>query len=541
MSGSSLQRRLTLASLLLAGSVLGSRLLGFVRDAVIAYLMGAGRETDMYYAAFTLPDMMNYFLLGGALSITFVPLYGRLVAEGRREAERLVGVVVGTVGAALIALTLVGLALAEPLVGLVFPGFDAEQVARTAALTRIIFPGQLFFFLGGILSAVCMVHERFLPAALAPVLYNLSIIVFGVLLAPHLGIAGFSVGALVGAIAGPFFVPWWVSRRFVRVRPALAPRHPLLRRYVWISLPLMVGVTLLTADEWIGRYFGSDMAAGTITWLQNARRVMLVPMALVGQAAAQAALPYLSRLVAEARRDELRQALTGTLAAVVFLATLAAVALAWLAVPAIGAIFERGRFTRADTLQTARMLTLYCPAIVALATEAVAVRGFYAHADTWRPMLLGTAITAVSLPVYAALAAGMAGPGLALATSIGLTLYALATLALYSRVYGAVGGLRLLGALGRGLLVGALASAPPLALGWLLVDWREALPWGLRVWLEVLVGGALYALFVVLVTRRLGGPEARVLEDLQARLARRRQARAAAGLGTAAPRNDEPR
>jgi putative peptidoglycan lipid II flippase len=294
------------AAVLLASSVLLSRVLGVAREMLLADRIGAGGAADAYYASFQLPDMMNYLLAGGALSIAFLPLYTRLRTErGEEAAERLLATVLGTFGLLAALATLALWLLAGPLVVLQFGGFDAPTRVLCTRLTRIVLPAQVFFVVGGVVQATLFARGRFLAAALAPLLYNGSIIAGGLALEPWIGVEGFSWGVLAGAFLGPFLVPWLDARRRVRFALRVAPTDRDFLRYLATAAPLMIGQSLLTVDEWYGRWFGSRLAEGTIAHLTYARRLMQAPVAAVGQAIGTATLPALTRLWAEGRRREL--------------------------------------------------------------------------------------------------------------------------------------------------------------------------------------------------------------------------------------------
>src|SRR5262249_1029016 len=159
-----------------AASVLLSRVLGYAREIAIAYRLGALPEADAYRAAFQLPDLLNYFLAGGAFSIAFVPLYTRVLArEGEASADDLVAVVLGTMPAAVALFTLGLWIFADPLVALQFPRFSPEQQALVTRLTRIVLPAQICFVAGGVIRAVLMARDRFGTQALAPLVYNAGI------------------------------------------------------------------------------------------------------------------------------------------------------------------------------------------------------------------------------------------------------------------------------------------------------------------------------------------------------------------------------
>jgi putative peptidoglycan lipid II flippase len=450
--------RMGLAAILLAGSILLSKLLGFVRDAIIAYTHGASYATDAYYAAFTLPDLMSYFLAGGTLSITFIPLFSSYISRGEEdEGWQMFSTIATTMGFFLV-LIMVGLELLAPyLIPLVNPGFveDPRQLELAIEMTRIVIPAQLAFYLGGMLQATLFVREVFWPAALAPLVYNVCIIAGGVLLEPYIGIRGFSVGVVVGAMLGPLMLPLWASRKRIKYRFRFDMGDKDLHTFLLLSLPLMVGVSLVTVDEWLLRYFGSMSSDGAITWLNNARKMMMVLFAVIGQAAGQAALPYLTRLYHEGKEDEMGDMLAKSLQRVCFLSLVAAAGLVVTAKPIIYLVFQRGAFAPSDATQTASLLVFFAFGLVAWAAQALVVRGFYARKNTITPMLIGTAVVAVSLPIYWWLYRTWGVEGLAAATSIGITLNAVATVLVYRFRVGALPLDVVGGGLGRGLIFGA--------------------------------------------------------------------------------------
>ncbi len=424
MTEGSVRRRLGVAALIMTTSVLLSRVLGYVRDAVIAARHGATSDTDVYFASFTIPDLMSYMLAGGALYIVFMPMFSDYL-HSDREAEgwECFSVVSTTMGTVLACATAAVWVLVPYIVPAVLPGFTPEQVQETVTLTRIVLPAQIFFYLGGMLGATVLARERFAEAALAPLVYNALIIIGGLALGPWLGIAGFSWGALVGAALGPFGLMWWAARKrglTWRWRWSITDEN--FTKFFLRSLPVMVGFSLVSVDEWLSRYFASGMEEGAISWLQNARRLMLVPVSVLGQAAGQAALPFLSRLHAEGKKEEAASVLADALRVVGF-ATLAASAWMWVTSESvIGLFYERGEFTRYDTVSSAMALGYFSIGITFWGLQALVARGFYAMQDTWTPMLLATAALVLALPIYVSLADAMRFQGLALATSCGMAL-----------------------------------------------------------------------------------------------------------------------
>jgi putative peptidoglycan lipid II flippase len=447
------------AAALLAASVLLSRALGYLREAVLAWQVGAGAEVDAYRAGFQIPDLLNYFLAGGALSVAFVPLYTRARARARAEAERLFGTVLGTIGALAVAATALLWWQAETLVGLQFPRFDAETRALTVHVTRIVLPAQVFFLTGGLVRAVLMAEGSFAAQAAAPLLYNACIIAGGLGLAPGLGVEGFAWGALAGSFLGNFLVGFVDLRRRLALRLRVAPFDPGFLRYLAVAAPLMLGLTLLVVDEWYERWFGGLLGPGTVARLGYARQLMLVPVAIVGQALAAAALPFLARLWSEGRRAELDALVLRTVRLCAALGILAAAAFVAFAEPAVAVVYQRGRFGAQDARAVAGLLSILALACPGWVVQQIATRAFYARGDTWRPMLLATAMALGLAPLYLALGSRLGAEGIALAGVLGISANALATLGLARRLHGAPRLAPVAATAARALFIGALAAA----------------------------------------------------------------------------------
>jgi len=503
-SGGPHRGQLTAVAAVLAASVLLSRVLGYVRDAVLAWRIGATAEADAYYAAFILPDLLNHLLAGGALAIAFIPFYTRLRSSaGEDGAAHFLAGVLGTTSAFAVLLTGVLWWQADALVAVQFPRFAPETRALAAYLTRILLPAQIFFIAGGVIRGALMAHGCFTTQALAPVLYNFAIIVGGLALGGTLGAEGFAWGALAGAILGPFLAPLFEVRRagISRIRLRFAPFDRDFVHYLVVALPLMIGVSLITVDEWYGRWFGALLPSGTVAHLAYARRLMLVPVAIVGQAIATAALPLLARFWAEGRLDEMHRTLLETLRAGVGLSVLASVAFLVFAEPLVTLLYERGRFGSADTLQVVALLRIFAFAVPGWVVQQIAVRAFYARGDTWRPMLLATGIALAAAALYWFLGERYAAPGLAWAGVLGMSASALATLALARRLHG--------GPALRPLLATALRATASAALaGVFTAASIRALPLpaagALRALCALAAGGAIYAAVTLVAVRWIG-------------------------------------
>src|SRR6202047_924527 len=188
------------ATLLLMGTVMLSRVIGYVREAYIAYAFGAGSQTDAYVAAFTLPDWLNYIVAGGAASITFISIYTPFLAEKPQpDAQKTVSVVIQVMSTVMIIGTIITEIFTPQFVRWMFRGFSPAQVVLTVHLTRILLPAQIFFYVGGVVSAVLLSHRLFLFPAFGPLLYNVLIILGGVVGGRHFGIVSLAFGRGGGA------------------------------------------------------------------------------------------------------------------------------------------------------------------------------------------------------------------------------------------------------------------------------------------------------------------------------------------------------
>jgi putative peptidoglycan lipid II flippase len=419
------------ATLLMMGTIMLSRVIGYVREAYIAYAFGAGPQTDAYVAAFTLPDWLNYIVAGGAASITFISIYTRFLAEKRdADAKKTFSVVITVMTAVMLIGTVLTEIFAPQFVRWMFHGFSSAQMDLTVHLTRILLPAQIFFYVGGVVSAVLLSHRLFLFPALGPLLYNVFIIFGGVVAGRTIGISSLAYGALAGSVVGPFLASVIGAVKIgTGYRPSFDITNPAFREWVRLSIPLMLGVSLVTADDWILRHYASS-GIGDIARLNYAKRLFAVPIAVLGQATGQASLPFFARLFNEKRLKEFARTVNDSVyrvSAASFLAT------AWMmaaAFPFIDLVYRRGRFLLSDTQTTAVYFFWFSLSLALWSAQGLYARAFYAAGDTLTPMTAVTVITAASLPIYSVLFRRFGVVGLAWAsdTGIGANLLALALL-----------------------------------------------------------------------------------------------------------------
>ena len=416
-----------LAALIMGGSIFLSRIMGLVRDKVVSWQFGAGNEADIYFAAFVVPDFLNYLLAGGYVSITLIPLLSKRLEEDPDDGWRFFSTVFTWAGLAIGLLTLAAWVWAPSLAVMAAPGFGPAESARLALFLRIILPAQVFFLLGACVSALLYIRRQFTVPALTPLVYNGCIIAGGLLLgwvSPERGMEGFCWGVLAGSALGSLALPLWAAHKgALRLWPSLS--HPLMKRFLLLALPLMLGQSVVVLDEQFVRIFGSMAGEGAVSLLNYARRIMLVPVGVVAQAAGVASYPFLAALMAkgeEARfNSTLGAALRGSLLVILPLTGL----LFALAEPVLGVIFEGGRFGAAHTQATAPLLRAMLLAVPFWAVQQVMGRAFYARQNTLTPALVGTAATLVIVPAYIPAVDLFGALGVAALTTLSLVLYTL--------------------------------------------------------------------------------------------------------------------
>jgi putative peptidoglycan lipid II flippase len=422
------QKRIQRASWLLVGSILISRLIGFVREWVLAYTIGANALTDVYYASFTIPDFINYLMAAGALSISFIPLLSDYLSRGEEEtAKRVFRSLLSWMGGVLVIFIVVAEIFAEPLGRAIAPGFDAEQNRLLALLLRIILPAQFFFYFGSLAMSVQHTHGRFFIPAIAPIVYNGGIILFGVGLGDQLGITGFSIGVLIGALFSHGLLQWWGLRSLgfscLPYFSLPAEIRSGLKRYLLLTIPLALSFSLLVTDEWISKYFASALEARALSYLSYARTEMRIPLAIIGQAAGVASFPFLAKLWFSGRKVDYGSTLLRELMKMWAAGPIAAIVLWVFALPATHFIYGGGKFTAVDLQSTAEALRMYSLGVFFWVAQVLLARGFYACQKTWLPSLLGGVCTLLTIPLYYRLAREMGFIGLALAGSIGIAVY----------------------------------------------------------------------------------------------------------------------
>ncbi len=444
-------RSIPAAAFLVGGMALVSRALGLLRDRVLAGEFGAGELLDTYYVAFRLPDLMFNLLIVGAISAGFIPVFTGVwqadTAPGRPRAWQLVTnlmiVVVVSVGLAAAVLAFFSL----PLTRLFTPGFRPEQVAHTAALTRIMLFGPMLLGLSAVVGGVLQSRKMFFHVSLAPIVYNAGIIMGALFLVPAIGVAGLAWGVVAGAalhvaaqlpaLAGLGFrwqwgIPW---------------RDRELGRLLYLMGPRTLSLAVTQLNLLVVTMVASHLSAGSLAVFNFANNLQSLPVGIFGIAFAIAAFPALAEVAHD--RQRFVATLSQTFREIVFCIVPAMALMLVLRAQVVRVVLGSGRFDWEDTVLTMNAVGMFSLSLIAQATIPLVIRAFYARQDTLTPFFSALAAAVVNVVLTLTLAPLFGVAGVALAYSLANVLH-LAVLGVMLRLsLQTLDGPRVLAALGK--------------------------------------------------------------------------------------------
>jgi putative peptidoglycan lipid II flippase len=465
-------------------ATMASRILGLVRDQVLAFYFGADDAMDAFRVAFRVPNLVRDLFAEGAMSAAFVPTFTReLTLEGKPRGWRLANSVVTALVIVTGALVVLGIVFAEPLVRLYAEGFDdvPGKVELTAYLARIMTPFLTLVAVAAVFMGMLNALGHFFVPALSPAMFNvatIAITVAAVPFAPALGVQPIvfvAIATLVGGL-GQVLIQWrplWSEG--YRYRPALDLRDPALGRVLLLMGPGTIGMAATQINVFVNTQFASNEGTGAISWLDYAFRVMYLPIGLFGVSIAAASTPALSRLAAADDRPQMRSTVASAIALMLALNIPATLGLIALAGPIVALIFEHGRFTAADTESTARALQLYALGLVGYSVVRIVSPAFYALHRSRIPVVASMVSVIVNVILNIMLVRVMGFAGLALGTSVAAIVNALLQVAMLRRALGGIEAARILVTFAKTTLAAtAMAVAAWYAESWL----RGVLPGG---------------------------------------------------------------
>lgn len=481
-----------------------SRILGLVRDQVISYYFGAEATADAFRVAGRIPNLVRDLFAEGAMSAAFVPTFTRqLTLHGRERAWTLASSVINSLVLVTGFLVLAGMVFAEPLVRAFAPEFATVpgQVELTVHLTRIMLPFLTLAAMAAALMGMLNSLGHFFIPALSPAMFNVAVVGVAILfipLAPSLGldpITIVAIGTLIGGV-GQLVIQWPpLLKEGFRYRPIIDFRDEGLHRVLLLMGPGTIGLATTQINVTVNTMLATSAGTGAVTYLDLAFRLMYLPIGLFGVSIAAASTPAVSRLVAEGNFDRIRSTLAGAISLMLLLNVPATLGLIVLAEPIVAVIFERGRFTAADTMATAAALRFYALGLVGYSVVRIVSPTFYSLHKSRIPVMVSMASVVVNVSLNWWLVGRLGFRGLALGTSITALLNASVQLWLMRRELNGIDGGRIL----RSLIRIAIATTAMAIAAWganaLLVAW---LP-GQAFWLQVIrlalsIGAALVTL-----------------------------------------------
>ncbi|WP_288491903.1 murein biosynthesis integral membrane protein MurJ [uncultured Pseudomonas sp.] len=480
-----------------------SRVLGFVRDTIVARTFGAGMATDAFFVAFKLPNLLRRIFAEGAFSQAFVPILAEYKAQQGEEATRtFLAYVSGLLTLVLAVVTLLGMLAAPLVIWITAPGFadTPEKFALTSSLLRVTFPYILLISLASLAGAVLNTWNRFSVPAFVPTLLNISMIIFALFLTPYFDppIMAMAWATLVGGLAQFLYQLPHLKRIGMLVLPRLNLRDSGVWRVMKQMGPAILGVSVSQISLIINTIFASFLAAGSVSWMYYADRLMELPSGVLGVALGTILLPALSRTYAKADRQEYSRLLDWGLRLCFLLVLPCSAALALLSEPLTVSLFQYGRFDAHDALMTQRALVAYAVGLLGIILVKVLAPGFYAQQNIKTPVKIALFTLAVTQVLNLILIGPLQHVGLALAIGVaaclnaGLLFWQLRRHNLFIPQAGWTGFLLRL------LIAVAVMTAVLFGLMQLLPSWSEGLMWQRLLRLGGLVAAGVLAYFASL-------------------------------------------
>ena len=474
------------ATIIIAASMLASRVLGILREMLLARAAGVTAEKNALDLAFLIPDILNHVVSTGFLSIVFIPIFFGYKAKNDEEGSwKFFSNVLNTLGIVFLLLIAPSFIWMKELISLFTMAADlpTELLDRATYLGRIILPGQLFIFAGGFLVAVQHTRKQFAIPSLTGVIYNAAIIIGGILGRNH-GLEGFAWGVPVGAFIGFFVLQLFGAfRSGIHYRPYIRPLHSDIVRYVKMMIPMSFGVGSMFAFEFVIRSFGGIFGSSGISSLNYAYRVMYTLVAVFGFSVGVSSYPDMARLVKEEKFTELNRKIWSSLSRMFTILIPAAITVWVLSFPSVRILFERGAFTRESTEYVAKLLHWYLPASFGLCLQAVLVRSFYAREKMWTPTLINTGVFLLTIPAYLFFAEDLGIYSVPIVGALGAIAQVAVMVCLWVRQTGTEGVTRAFRNMGRALASFAAMVVVAIAIENLSYDFvREASVWSLLLY-----------------------------------------------------------
>lgn len=416
----------TAAALVLGGASLVSKIIGLVRDRLLTHTFGAGAALDAYYVAFRVPDFLYNLLVLGVLSAAFIPMFTHWWARDRSRAWEFLNRAVTTLGALLALISLACVLLAPLLVRVVAPGFDGEKFTDTVALTRIMMVSPLLLGISAAVSGALQSLKKFFIYALAPIMYNVGIIIGVLAFVPLVGIRGLAYGVVLGAMLHVLIqLPALVASGF-RPRLLWGWRHADVRELITLTGPRMIALAAAQINIVVLTMFASLLGDGAVAVFDLANNIQTFPIGIIAVSFAVASFPLMSEFAAADNPDGLAKTISATLRLVAAWIIPVGILFVVLRAQWVRIILGSGAFDWNATVATADALGFFSLGMLGQSLVHVLARGFYALKDTSTPAVVGLSSVALGIVLALLLRGPLGVSGLAFTVAVQSTINAAA-------------------------------------------------------------------------------------------------------------------
>jgi putative peptidoglycan lipid II flippase len=418
-----MSNNLAKSSLVFSGMTFLSRILGFIRDVVAAFIFGASPGYDAFVLSFRIPNLLRRLFAEGAFSQAFVPVLSEYqTKKSPEEVKVFVNHITGNLAMILAIVTMLGIICAPLCIYLFAPGFDATGPRHVLAtdMLRITFPYIFFISLTALSGGLLNTYGKFAVPAFTPVFLNLSMIAASCLLAPRMQNPEMALAwgvLLAGIVQLAFQVPF-LLKLGILPRPQINWSDPAVRRVLYLMPPAIFGAAISQITLLVDSLFASFLVSGSISWLYYADRLMEFPLGIIGVGLATVILPSLARQHANGSKQEFAKTLDWSVRCVLLIGVPSMLGLFMLAGPLVATLFQSGKFTNHDVLMTQQCLMAYALAVLGIMLAKIFSSAFYATQDIKTPVKISMVILVFNVALNATLIHNFAHVGLALATSI---------------------------------------------------------------------------------------------------------------------------
>lgn len=408
------------AGILVIANMLSS-ILGYVRDIIMSSVFDIGKTTDAYNAAFTIPDLIYTVLVGGGLSAAFIPVFSSYIADKKyKDGYRMASSIINLVAISAAIVCILGEIFAPQLLPMIvdFRGWGPEAFHLTVRLTRIMFIQCFFMCLTGICMGILQSYKNFTPPSVGSVLYNITIIVVGVvLLTWNFGIMGFSIGVVLGAVVNLMVQVFPIKREGFKYEFKIDLGHEGVKKFFRLFWPVLLGISVQQINLIVNRYFGSGQGKGILSSMTQAQRIMQLPINIFAYAIAMSIFPTMVEHFTHGRMNSYKKDLSMGIRNVAFIILPASVGLISIRIPFIRAIYLQGNFSPENVPILANLLMFYCIGMIGYSVRHVTSQGFYAIQETLTPVCINIFILIFNMVLSFAFVKVLGANGIAIAYS----------------------------------------------------------------------------------------------------------------------------